>query len=62
MATKKTAKAAAPKTRRAVIVDGVRTPFVRSFAEYTKLDSIALANVAVKGLLDKTKLDTSQID
>lgn len=58
MATKNTA----PKKRRAVIVDGVRTPFVRSFKEYTKLDSIALADIAVKGLLDKTQLDTSQID
>lgn len=68
MATKKNnqgaaqAEAAAPKVRRAVIVDGMRTPFVRAFAEYTKLDSIALADIAVKGLLNKTELDTTQID
>lgn len=62
MATKKSKAAAAPKVRRAVIVDGMRTPFVRAFAEYTKLDSIALANIAVKGLVNKTQLDTTQID
>lgn len=68
MATKKKTaakaadKPAANKARRAVIVDGTRTPFVRAFAEYTKLDSIALADIAVKGLLNKTQLDTDQID
>ena len=41
---------------RAVIVDGVRTPFVRAFAEYTELDTIALGVSAVRGLLEKSRL------
>jgi acetyl-CoA acyltransferase len=51
-----------PKQRRAVVVAGVRTPFVRAFAEYLKLDTIALADVAVRGLLDKTRLARKEID
>ncbi len=39
--------------RRAVIVSGARTPFVRAFGDYTHLDSIALADQAVRGLLDR---------
>ena len=33
-----------PKGRRAVIVGGVRTPFVKAFAEFLKLDTIALGD------------------
>ncbi len=55
---KKTAKQA----RRAVIVDGTRTPFVRAFKEYMDLDTFALAGLAVSGLLKKTELDTKEID
>lgn len=55
---KKTAKQA----RRAVIVDGTRTPFVRAFKEYMNLDTFALAGLAVSGLLKKTELDTKEID
>ncbi|NOY27760.1 MAG: acetyl-CoA C-acyltransferase [Oligoflexia bacterium] len=42
-----------PNHRRAVIVGGARTPFVRAFAEYTELDSIALGLLAVEGALDR---------
>ena len=31
-----------PKGRRAVIIGGVRTPFVRAFGEFMLLDTIAL--------------------
>src|SRR5690625_1145804 len=58
MATKKKTQ----KARRAVIVDGTRTPFVRAFKEYTTLDTIALSDIAVQGLLDKTELDPKEID
>ncbi len=47
---------------RAVVVAGVRTPFVKAFGPYTKLDTIALADIAVKGLLEKTGLDTSTLN
>ncbi|MFC1851401.1 acetyl-CoA C-acyltransferase [candidate division CSSED10-310 bacterium] len=48
--------------RRAVIVNGVRTPFVRAFAEYMKLDAIDLGAKAVQGLLQKTGLAHHLID
>ena len=48
--------------RRAVIVAGSRTPFVKSFGEFMKVDTIGLASSAVQGLLHKTKLDTEKID
>ena len=37
--------------RRAVIVAGVRTPFVRAFGHYTKLDTIDLSVAATGALL-----------
>jgi acetyl-CoA acyltransferase len=51
-----------PKGRRAVVVGGVRTPFVKAFGEYMKLDSIALAVAATRGLLEKTNLSRKEID
>jgi acetyl-CoA acyltransferase len=47
---------------RAVIVAGKRTPFQRAFGPYTKMDTIALGNAAVRGLLDSTKLNQKEID
>jgi acetyl-CoA acyltransferase len=47
---------------RAVIVSGARTPFVRAFGDFTALDSIALADQAVRGLLDRTELPDGSID
>jgi acetyl-CoA acyltransferase len=47
---------------RAVIVGGARTPFVRAFAEYTKLDTIALGVLAVRGALDRMGIPWSEID
>ncbi len=43
----------APKGRRAVIVAGARTPFVRAFGELTKVDTIALGVAAVSGMLQR---------
>lgn len=50
------------KARRAVVVAGNRTPFVRSFGEFVEMDSIALGVEAVKGLLERTKLNRTDID
>ncbi|GGK36866.1 acetyl-CoA C-acyltransferase [Nocardia camponoti] len=47
---------------RAVIVAGVRTPFVRAFTDFTQLDSIALAGSAVRGLLARTDIDPKAIE
>eukprot|EP01063_Lacrimia_lanifica_P037636 TRINITY_DN7792_c0_g1_i1.p1 TRINITY_DN7792_c0_g1~~TRINITY_DN7792_c0_g1_i1.p1 ORF type:complete len:465 (+),score=181.81 TRINITY_DN7792_c0_g1_i1:59-1396(+) len=48
--------------RRAVLVHGARTPFVKSFGELYKVDSIGLGVAAVEGLLNKTKLNPEEID
>jgi acetyl-CoA acyltransferase len=50
------------KKQRAVIVHGVRTPFVKAFGQFMKLDSIDLADVAVKALLDRTEVPHEDID
>ncbi|MCE9579114.1 MAG: acetyl-CoA C-acyltransferase [Deltaproteobacteria bacterium] len=49
-------------SRRAVIVGGVRTPFVRAFAEFLELDTIALGTAAVRGLLERTRVPHHAID
>ncbi len=50
------------ESRRAVIVRGARTPFVRAFGDFTKLDTIDLACIAVKGLLAKVGIPYRDID
>jgi acetyl-CoA acyltransferase len=50
------------KKQRAVIVHGVRTPFVKAFGKFLKLDSIDLADAAVKALLDRTEVPHEDID
>jgi acetyl-CoA acyltransferase len=50
------------KSRRAVIVAGARTPFVRSFGTLIDLDAIELGNAAVKGLLARTGLPAREVD
>jgi acetyl-CoA acyltransferase len=49
-------------TRRAVVVGGVRTPFVRAFAEFLQMDTIALGCAAVRGLLERTGVPHREID
>jgi acetyl-CoA acyltransferase len=53
---------ARPSSRRAVIVAGTRTPFVRAFAEFLALDSIALAAAATRAMLERTPIDRAEID
>ena len=48
--------------RKAVIVTGARTPFVKSFGEFTKVDTIGLSSAAVGGLLAKSKLDPKELN
>ncbi len=50
------------KKRRAVIVAGVRTPFVKAFGKFLKLDSIDLGDIAVKALLERTDVPHQEID
>lgn len=49
-------------SRRAVIVAGTRTPFVKAFKEFLKLDTIALGDAAVRGLMKNTQLPRQEID
>jgi acetyl-CoA acyltransferase len=48
--------------RRAVVVGGARTPFVKAFAEYLKLDTIALGVAAVRGMLERYPIPRREID
>ena len=48
--------------RRAVIVGGVRTPFVKAFKEFLKMDTIALGDAAVGALLKQTELPRRELD
>ena len=50
------------KQRRAVVVHGVRTPFVKAFNDFLTMDSIALGVAAVKALLERTELPRHEID
>ncbi len=42
--------------RRAVVVAGVRTPFVKAFGDFTRLDTIALGAAAVRALLRRAQV------
>lgn len=45
-----------------VVVDGCRTPFLRSGSDYLNLMSYQLGAFAIKGLLTKTGLDPTEVD
>ncbi|MCB9687090.1 MAG: acetyl-CoA C-acyltransferase [Alphaproteobacteria bacterium] len=46
---------------RAVIVGGARTPFVRAFEQFTRIDTIELGNAAVRGVLERTRLPYEEV-
>jgi len=48
--------------RRAVVVSGARTPFVKAFGKLLKVDTIGLGVSAVGSLIEATELDRSEID
>ncbi|MBU0550946.1 acetyl-CoA C-acyltransferase [Myxococcota bacterium] len=55
-------KKQASPPRRAVIVGGVRTPFVKAFQELLKLDTIGLGKIAVSALIEKYHLDRAKLE
>ena len=59
---KRPSRAQAAPRRRAVIVAGMRTPFVRSFKELMLVDTFGLGVAAVEGLLKATELRRDEID
>lgn len=48
--------------QRAVVIEGVRSPFVKAFAEFLKMDTIALGDATVSALLSRTEVDHNEID
>lgn len=50
------------KGRRAVVVAGIRTPFVKAFGALMSMDTIALGDAATKALLDATRVPPDEID
>lgn len=48
--------------RRAVVIGGVRTPFVKAFTDFTKMDAIALGDAAVSALLERFPVPRAEID
>ncbi len=59
-AKKSTKKSRTP--RRAVVVGGIRTPFVKAFGKLMTLDAIALGDAAVGGLLRAFPIERAEID
>ncbi len=51
-----------PDERRAVLVSGVRTPFVKAFTDFLRIDTIGLASHAVAALLEKVNIARHEID
>jgi acetyl-CoA acyltransferase len=49
-------------SRTAVVVGGVRTPFVKAFNEYLEMDTIALGVAAVGALLERSEISRRDID
>jgi acetyl-CoA acyltransferase len=54
--------ASSSPSRRAVVVRGVRTPFVKAFGPLIKVDTIGLGVAAVAALLERTGLPRKEID
>ena len=48
--------------RRAVIVTGVRTPFIKSFTAFRSVSSLSLSSAAVSALLTGAALSPAQVD
>ena len=50
------------KTDRVVIVDGVRTPFVKAFTSFQDLTALDLSRIATSELVARTGIDPEEID
>lgn len=50
------------ESRRAVVVAGVRTPFVKAFGDFRELDTIDLGVAATRALLEKTGLPRRELE
>lgn len=50
------------KKRRAVVVAGSRTPFVKAFTDFVEIDTIALGAAAARGVLERTGLPYKDVE
>lgn len=48
--------------RRAVVIDGARTPFAKAFGQLVEMDTIALGVAALRPLLERNQLPLKEID
>jgi acetyl-CoA acyltransferase len=48
--------------KKIVVIDGCRTPFLRSGTDYMDLMSYQLGQFAIRGLLEKTRIDPKKVD
>ena len=48
-------------SKNVVVVDGVRTPFLRYMTDFAPYMSYQLGQQAIKGLLEKTGIDKKEI-
>lgn len=62
MEPRKYRKALPKGNGKAVVVDGVRTPFVKSFGVFEQTDTLELLSRTVDGLIRKIGLDAQEID
>src|SRR5438874_10216246 len=56
------ARSEAPRARRAAIIAGLRTPFVRAGSDFAALDVLDLARAVTVELLQRTGLDPRHVD
>ncbi|MFC2176336.1 beta-ketoacyl synthase N-terminal-like domain-containing protein, partial [Bacteroidota bacterium] len=49
-------------SKRVVLIDGARTPFLKSGTDYMDLMSYQLGAIAIKGVLDKTGIHPNNVD
>ncbi|MBI4511741.1 MAG: acetyl-CoA C-acyltransferase [Deltaproteobacteria bacterium] len=55
-------KPSVTQSRRAVVVGGARTPFVKAFGDFIKMDTIALGVAATTALIKRTGISHQEID
>ncbi len=49
-------------SKRVVVIDGVRTPFLKAFTDFKDVSAVELAKTATRELLERTGLDPEVID
>ena len=53
---------ATPKNDRVVVVDGVRTPFVRAYTDFSELTALDLSRIVTSELMARVAIDPKEVD